>query len=106
MPDIPNEWTGNDKLEELHYPLFATSEVHSNYVDWYALFLPFTSGARALADTFASIKFFGDLILSRACGGPSGKPSTSSEHFKRNDILLWKIDGFPSSAEYVHSTRH
>lgn len=49
-----------------------------------------------------SIKFFGDLILSRACGSNSNeKTSRSNDQFKQNDILLWKIEGFPSEAEYV-----
>lgn len=49
-----------------------------------------------------SIKFWGDLILSRACGGTTNRKRDAGKDaeevdFKRNDILLWKIDGFNSN---------
>ncbi|KAL1296983.1 hypothetical protein AAFC00_004582 [Neodothiora populina] len=76
VPDLSDEEMGTDVIKECHYPLFASSEIHSDYVD--------------------CIEFFGDLILSRACGGsPVKKPTKSPDDFKRNDIILWKIDGFP-----------
>ncbi|KAF1353855.1 WD40-repeat-containing domain protein [Delphinella strobiligena] len=75
VPDIPNSRTGSDSPLEIHLPLFASTEVHSDYVD--------------------CIQFWGDLILSRAAGASTNKKK--SESFKRNDIILWKIDGFSAA---------
>lgn len=90
MPDVPDGNTGTDKPTSVHYPLFSTTEVHSDYVDWYMFLI---SQWLALADLY-SVKFFGDLILSR-----SAKPEKAqSVQDKSNHILLWKIDGFSSAS--------
>lgn len=51
----------------VYYPHFHSTEVHHNYVD--------------------SLRFYGDLILSKACRDMGNKN-------KKNEILLWKIEGF------------
>lgn len=51
----------------VYYPHFHSTEVHHNYVD--------------------SLRFYGDLILSKACRDGSSKN-------KKNEILLWKLEGF------------
>lgn len=35
LPVLPNDHTGTDHPNMLHYPHFATSAVHSDYIDWY-----------------------------------------------------------------------
>lgn len=50
----------------IYYPHFYSTEVHHNYVD--------------------CLQFYGDLIISKACRDQNDR--------KRNEILLWKIDGF------------
>lgn len=49
----------------IHYPHFYSKEVHPNYVD--------------------SLAFYGDLIISKS----AREPETN-----KNEILIWKIDGF------------
>jgi polycomb protein EED len=56
----------------ISYPCFFSEEVHADYVD--------------------SIKWYGDAIISRASRGQNHKGT-------RNDIVLWQISGFESSAE-------
>lgn len=62
IPEVPDETTGTDKPRFIQYPHFSTTEIHSDYVD--------------------CVKFYGDLILSKA----------ANEHV----ILLWRIEGFDS----------
>lgn len=51
----------------VYYPHFHSTEIHHNYVD--------------------SLRFYGDLILSKACRDHGNKN-------KKNEILLWKIESF------------
>ena len=51
----------------IYYPHFHSTEIHHNYVD--------------------SLHFYGDLILSKAARDGGDKN-------KKNEILLWKIEGF------------
>lgn len=73
-------WIAKSSYEELeqhqdptivYYPHFHSTEVHHNYVD--------------------SLQFYGDLILSKACRDSSNKN-------KKNEILLWRIEGFNPDA--------
>ncbi|KAF2403443.1 hypothetical protein EJ06DRAFT_527063 [Trichodelitschia bisporula] len=66
LPKPPSEERGNRELmKRVHFPHFSSAEIHSDYVD--------------------CVKFYGDLIVSRAS--------------KENRILLWKIDGFDSDSD-------
>jgi len=67
VPSVPDANAGTDKTTQVHYPLFSSIEVHSDYVD--------------------CVRFHGDLILSHA----------ASAHDRKNAIHLWKIDGFNSA---------
>jgi len=62
-PNDDNEASTEPKI--VYYPHFHSTEVHHNYVD--------------------TIKFYGDLIISKACRYGDKLP---------NEILLWRIDGF------------
>ncbi|GAB7351940.1 hypothetical protein MBLNU459_g2476t1 [Dothideomycetes sp. NU459] len=73
VPDVPDKNAGSDNTSIIYYPHFASIDIHSDYVD--------------------CVQFWGDLIFSRACGG-SG--NNNADDFKRNDILLWRIEGFSS----------
>ncbi|CAK4024084.1 WD40 repeat [Lecanosticta acicola] len=55
----------------IYYPSFYSKELHSNYVD--------------------SLAFYGDLIISKSARDQVG------EGKDKNEILIWKIDGFDSS---------
>ncbi|KAH7053356.1 WD40-repeat-containing domain protein [Macrophomina phaseolina] len=46
IPEIPDEHTGTDRVNVIHYPHFSSTEIHSDMVD--------------------CVLFYGDLILSRA----------------------------------------
>lgn len=46
IPELPDEHTGSDKVNIIHYPHFSSTEIHSDMVD--------------------CVLFYGDLILSRA----------------------------------------
>ena len=70
VPDVPDANAGTDKTTCVHFPVFSSNEVHSNYVD--------------------CVCFHGDMILSKAAA--SGQIESKSNH-----ILLWKIDGFSSA---------
>lgn len=63
----------DDNLEPrvIAYPCFISQEIHSNYVD--------------------CVKWYGDSIISRAARAPSDGIDKKME---KNEILLWKIDGF------------
>ena len=56
----------------IYYPHFYSTEVHHNYVD--------------------CLQFYGDLILSRASKDPNDRE-------KKNEIILWKIEGFDPNEE-------
>ncbi|KAF4555675.1 WD domain-containing protein 29 [Elsinoe fawcettii] len=71
VPEVPSGATGKDKVNRIYFPMFSSTEVHSDYVD--------------------CLKFHGDLILSHAA-------FTTTEEKEKNSILLWKIDGFSSAA--------
>ncbi|KAF2180561.1 WD40 repeat-like protein [Zopfia rhizophila CBS 207.26] len=62
IPKLPDQNTGTDKPTLIHYPHFSSTEIHTDFVD--------------------CVRFYGDLILSRAS--------------KENKILLWAIDNFNS----------
>lgn len=57
----------------VYYPYFFTKELHPNYVDCFA--------------------FYGDLILSKAA---RSQDNAKEKGGNKNEILLWKIDGFDS----------
>lgn len=40
VPDLPNANTGSDKPDLQHFPHFTSTEVHSDFVDWYGPGLP------------------------------------------------------------------
>ena len=63
----------DDNLEPhvIAYPCFISQEIHSNYID--------------------CVKWYGDSIISRAARAPSDGIDKKME---KNEILLWKIDGF------------
>ncbi|GAB7339652.1 hypothetical protein MBLNU457_6238t1 [Dothideomycetes sp. NU457] len=69
VPSVPDANANTDKTTQVHYPLFSSIEVHSDYVD--------------------CVRFHGDLILSHAATGSTGE--------RKNAIHLWKIDGFNSA---------
>ena len=56
------------------YPCFISQEIHSNYVD--------------------CVKWYGDSIFSRAARSPA---DGGDKKMEKNEILLWKIDGFDST---------
>lgn len=62
---------GNMEPQVHPYPCFISQEIHANYVD--------------------CVKWYGDSILSRAARGPA---DGNDKKMKKNEILLWKIDGF------------
>ncbi|KAK5009301.1 hypothetical protein LTR28_001712 [Elasticomyces elasticus] len=80
VPDVPDENADTDNTTSIHFPHFASSEIHADYVDWCDAILP-QSGENA--DQRRSVMFYNDLIISRSA--------------KENKILLWKIDGFNSA---------
>jgi len=61
----------------LPYPCFYSQEIHSNYVD--------------------CVKWYGDSILSRAARSPA---DGGDKKMEKNEILLWKIDGFDSTMSH------
>ncbi|KAK6002275.1 hypothetical protein QM012_001913 [Aureobasidium pullulans] len=67
LPTVPDENAGTDKPTVVVYPHFASIGMHSDYVD--------------------CVRFWGDLILSKASTGNNIKVT-------RGEIMLWKIDGF------------
>ena len=69
IPAVPDENAGKDKPTVVVYPHFASIGMHSDYVD--------------------CIRFWGDLVLSKASTGNNIKVT-------RGEIMLWKIDGFYS----------
>lgn len=69
VPSVPDVNANTDKTTQIHYPLFSSIEVHSDYVD--------------------CVRFHGDLILSHC--------ATGSTRDRKNTIHLWKIDGFNSA---------
>lgn len=34
VPEVPDENAGTDRTTIVYYPLFASTEVHHDYVDW------------------------------------------------------------------------
>ncbi|KAG9681051.1 WD40 repeat-like protein, partial [Aureobasidium melanogenum] len=87
LPPVPDENAGTDKPTVVVYPHFASIGMHSDYVD--------------------CVRFWGDLILSKASTGNNIKVT-------RGEIMLWKIDGFfsgndnppePPMPGYGRSTR-
>ncbi|KAF2222732.1 WD40-repeat-containing domain protein [Elsinoe ampelina] len=72
VPEVPGRFAGSDKVDRIYFPLFSSTEVHSDYVD--------------------CLRFHGDLIFSHAAF------TTMDDKHKNNSILLWKIDGFSSAA--------
>jgi hypothetical protein len=67
VPDVPDDNAGKDKPTVVVYPHFASIGMHSDYVD--------------------SLRFWGDLVLSKASTG-------NNINVTRGEIMLWKIDGF------------
>ncbi|KAG9801955.1 hypothetical protein KCU98_g23312, partial [Aureobasidium melanogenum] len=67
LPTVPDENAGTDKPTVVVYPHFASIGMHSDYVD--------------------CVRFWGDLVLSKASTGNNIKVT-------RGEIMLWKIDGF------------
>ncbi|KAF2275629.1 WD40 repeat-like protein [Westerdykella ornata] len=65
IPDTVNETLGTDHPARIYYPHFSSKEIHHDYID--------------------CVRFYGDLILSRAA--------------KDDKILLWRIDAFDSSKD-------
>lgn len=63
----PEQLEQHQDPKVVYYPHFQSTEVHHNYVD--------------------SLRFYGDLILSKAA-------RDSNDKNKKNEILLWKIEGF------------
>ena len=63
---------GPGEPQIVYYPYFHSTEVHHNYVD--------------------CVRFHGDLIFSRAARDQTARD-------RKNEILLWKIDGFDPDAE-------
>lgn len=66
---MPDSNAGKDKPTVVVYPHFASIGMHSDYVD--------------------CVRFWGDLVLSKASTGNNIKVT-------RGEIMLWKIDGFHS----------
>jgi polycomb protein EED len=60
----------------LPYPCFISQEIHSNYVD--------------------CVRWYGDSILSRAA---RSQADGNDKKMEKNEILLWKIDGFDSDMQ-------
>ncbi len=81
LPQLPDANCGTDKVTLMHYPHFSTSAVHSDYVDWLVSFVEHRKHRRL---TIFSVAFHDDLILSKC--------ATECK------IVLWRIDGFDSSA--------
>lgn len=71
LAELDDPATVDQEPRNIAYPYFMSEEIHANYVD--------------------SVKWYGDLILSRAARG-----QTESDK-KHNDLILWKIDGFDGS---------
>ena len=69
IPPVPDHNAGKDKPTVVVYPHFASIGMHSDYVD--------------------CVRFWGDLVLSKASTGNNIKVT-------RGEIMLWKIDGFHS----------
>ena len=69
IPVVPDDNAGKDKPTVVVYPHFASIGMHSDYVD--------------------CVRFWGDLILSKASSGNNIKVT-------KGEIMLWKIDGFYS----------
>ena len=69
IPPVPDQNAGKDKPTVVVYPHFASIGMHSDYVD--------------------CVRFWGDLVLSKASTGNNIKNT-------RGEIMLWKIDGFHS----------
>ncbi|KAF2091681.1 WD40 repeat-like protein [Saccharata proteae CBS 121410] len=63
IPELPTSRTGTDNVMQIQQPHFSTTELHCEHVD--------------------CVKFYGDLVLSKASG--------------EGRIVLWKIDGFNSA---------
>lgn len=87
LPELPDDSPGTDQIALLHYPHFSTSAVHSNFVDWSVLVIPHCCSSCQYADeslTAYSVAFHDDLILSKCA--------------VECKIVLWKIEGFDSSA--------
>jgi hypothetical protein len=70
VPAVPDDNAGKDKPTVVVYPHFASIGMHSDYVD--------------------CVRFWGDLVLSKASTG-------NNINVTRGEIMLWKIDGFYSS---------
>jgi hypothetical protein len=66
---VPDDNAGKDKPTVVVYPHFASIGMHSDYVD--------------------CVRFWGDLVLSKASTG-------NNINVTRGEIMLWKIDGFYS----------
>lgn len=66
----------------VHYPHFATSGIHSDYIDWCVVLSSCHRDYHGLTVT-ASIMFYNDLIVSRCA--------------RENKIVLWRIDGLDPS---------
>lgn len=67
LPLPPTNGSSRNQVKKVNFPHFSSVEVHANYID--------------------CIRFFEDLILSRAA--------------EEDRILLWKIDGFSTTDDYV-----
>ncbi|THX85355.1 WD40 repeat-like protein, partial [Aureobasidium pullulans] len=70
VPEISDENAGTDNPTVVVYPHFASSGMHSDYVD--------------------CVRFWGDMVMSKASTGNNIK-------VKRGEIILWKIEGFSSA---------
>ncbi|KAL2035895.1 hypothetical protein VTO58DRAFT_101813 [Aureobasidium pullulans] len=73
VPEISDENAGTDNPTVVVYPHFASSGMHSDYVD--------------------CVRFWGDLVMSKASTGNNIK-------VKRGEIILWKIEGFSSADDH------
>lgn len=69
VPAVPDDNAGKDKPTVVVYPHFASIGMHSDYVD--------------------CVRFWGDLVLSKASTG-------NNINVTRGEIMVWKIDGFYS----------
>lgn len=71
LSELDDATTVDQEPRNIAYPYFISEEIHANFVD--------------------SVKWYGDLILSRAARGQT------ADDKKHNELLLWRIDGFDSS---------